>query len=258
MYSLLTWDMGHGVGSSRPIAVLLSDQTGLVRVIRGAPLGRISGQLHEQGLLDSILEAVARRVSSHTDSIRIAEVASWANDFIHALRATSPAPAAIPRSLESTAEALYRGLVVPQLPLRQGSSRFRVLDKTVRAFRAEGLPVRRGPSVGDFTFDATIDLEHKPTLAVQVLSFDSARADGAAMERDAGHFLYAVRETGLSPFCVVQPPGSNSPTGKADSYLRVRRWLEHESVPTQTLSSLPGVIAASFARQVSMGSALLA
>ena len=71
------------------------------------------------------------------------------------------------------------------------------------------------------------------SAAIEVLSFDGQLKDWSGIERDAGHFLFAVQQLdGVDPVCVVQAPKLDAQDVATESYGRVRRWLDKSHVET--------------------------
>jgi hypothetical protein len=75
-----------------------------------------------------------------------------------------------------------------------------------------------------------IDEAQKKPAVLEVLSFAVPRKDWTPVERDAGHFLYALSRLDVAGRAVIQPPHGGN--GAVESYERVLRWLEAERVPT--------------------------
>ncbi len=136
---------------------------------------------------------------------------------------------AVPDGPEETLTALYRAYVSP----RGGGSRLAtkgvVLDRVLNALRRQGVPARRGAYIDDFIFDVVVGKERaRQHTVLEVLSFAAARKDWTPVERDAGHFLYALQRLKIEGKAVVQPPSDGN--GAATSYERVRGWLDDEHV----------------------------
>ena len=70
------------------------------------------------------------------------------------------------------------------------------MDRAVQALRAQGARARRGAYIDDFIFDIVVEGEHERAV-FEVLSFAVGRKDWTPVERDAGHFLYAMTKLGV-------------------------------------------------------------
>lgn len=100
----------------------------------------------------------------------------------------------------------------------------------VETYRRRGLEVRRGAYVDDFIFDAVISEGPNPRV-LEVLSFAPVRKDWTAVEQDAGHFIFALQQVGVTGSAVIQPPTEASAPQASKHYERVRRWLDKFDVP---------------------------
>jgi hypothetical protein len=128
---------------------------------------------------------------------------------------------------EETLAALYRAYVAPRARGSRSPTKGVVLDRVVAALRSRGAQAHRGAYIDDFIFDVVVDKPARPDV-YGVLSFAAPRKDWTAVERDAGHFLYALKHVDVTAKAVVEPPADGN--GATTSYRRVVRWLEQEHV----------------------------
>jgi hypothetical protein len=224
-FSLLRWRPDPTRDEARNIAVLFVDEANAFSGLQHAPLSSVSQALREQGILDDVLVGLSDRLISA--DARRAELDELHVEFRGSLAVTEPKPVAVVEPAE-TLVALYGAFVAPR---RAGGSRAptkgAVLDRVVQALRAQGARARRGAYIEDFIFDIVVEGEHD-RVVFEVLSFAVERKDWTPVERDAGHFLYAVQRLGVDSRAVVQPPVNGATA--AESYQRVCRWLETEKV----------------------------
>jgi hypothetical protein len=228
-FSLLRWRADATKDEARNVAVLLLDEHGDFGFIRHAPISSISQRLRDQGILDEILAGIEERLTAEP-ALKLAEIRELSSSLQRALVITEPKPVRITDPDESL-DALYRAYVAPRA---SGGSRAPtkgvVLDRVVDTLRKRGVKLRRSGYVDDFMFDVVLENGEKPAV-LEVLSFAAPRKDWTPVERDAGHFLYAVRTLELPGRGVVQPPSDQVGNGNVESYERVLRWFDHEGVP---------------------------
>jgi hypothetical protein len=143
----------------------------------------------------------------------------------------------IDETLESTLKALYKALVAPRRGRSPSISRGDLLDRVMRAYRANGANIERGKYIRDMLFDAVASAQER-TTAIQVLSFATEAKDAGNLERDAGYFLYGVDRVGAHGICVMQPPVAMSSDSARRSYGRVSAWLEDAHIKTLEPSEL--------------------
>jgi hypothetical protein len=226
-FSLLRWRADATKDEARNVAVLLLDEQGDLGVIRHAPISSISQRLRDQGILDEILLGLEERLASEP-TLKLEDVRELSSSLQRALVITEPKPVHV-TNLDESLDALYRAYVAPA---PTGGSRAPtkgvVLDRVVDMLRKRGVRARRGGYVDDFIFDVVLENGEKPAV-LEVLSFAAPRKDWTPVERDAGHFLYAVRTLELPGRGVVQPPSEQ--VGKVESYERILRWFDREDVP---------------------------
>jgi hypothetical protein len=226
-YSLLRWRPDATRDEARNIAVLLVDEVHDFASLEHAPLSSISQRLREQGILDDVLVGLKERLASIAE-MGSDELRALSRDFQRSLVVTAPKRVAVDDPA-ATLHALYGAFVAPR---RGGGSRAPtkgvILDRVVQALRAQGARARRGAYIDDFIFDVVVEGE-RDRAVFEVLSFAVERKDWTPVERDAGHFLYAVQRLEVHGRAVVQPPLNGH--SAAESYKRVRRWLDTEKVP---------------------------
>jgi hypothetical protein len=130
-----------------------------------------------------------------------------------------------------TLRALYKAFVASKAAPRSDTKSV-VLDEVVSTFRKWGLNTQRGQYIDDYLFDAVIALAEASTTVVEVLSFATGTRDWSTTERAAGHFVFAVDQTGLPAAAVVKPPSDASRDTAGTSYGRVLRWFDRAQIPT--------------------------
>lgn len=96
--------------------------------------------------------------------------------------------------------------------------------------------MRRSDYVGDFYFDIILD-EPRKSVA-EVLSFATSAQNWTPVEYDAGHFLYALEQTGVQGFAVVQPPAESSHQNAFLSYKRIQTWFDKAGILVRDANEL--------------------
>lgn len=227
-YSLLRWRSDVARDEARNVALLLVDARGGFDAFKAAPLSTISPRLHEQGVLDAALVALEQQFGESKFTLERLQAAH--ERLQNSLQLTEPQPVAV-RDVEETANALYRAFIATRGGGGNTQSKSAVLDRVVAAYRKRGFDVKRGAYVGDFIFDAVLR-EGRTSSVVEVLSFAAPRKDWTPVERDAGHFLFALKELGTDGKAVIVPPArSSAPNSGQESYSRITRWLTKAKVP---------------------------
>lgn len=225
-YALLRWRVDPTRDEARNIAVLLVDARGRFGGVRHAPVSSISPRLRDQGIVDDVLLGITQRID---DGLRLRDLRELHSLLRESLVVTDPEPVAVGEP-DETLDALYRAFIAPRAGGSRALTKGVLLDRVVTSLRRQGLPVRRGAYIDDFIFDVIVS-EGAQTSVFEVLSFAVPRKDWTPVERDAAHFLYALRRVGhVEGRAVIQPP-SERRAGRT-SYERVRRWLDEEDVPT--------------------------
>jgi hypothetical protein len=224
-FSLLRWRRDATRDEARNVAVLLVEPDGRYGGIRSAPLSSISSRLSDQGLLDDVIVGLEERFESD-DGLPLRELVAWSETLTRSLVITPPRPVAVEEP-EAALDALYRAFVAPQRRGSRAETKFVLLDRVMKTLRKRGVPARRGERIEDFIFDLVVSSHDRPTV-YEVLSFATARKDWTPVERDAGHFLYAVGQLKLPARAVISPPAEAN--GAADAYNRVSRWFDKEKV----------------------------
>jgi hypothetical protein len=133
-------------------------------------------------------------------------------------------------------DALYRALIAPRQSGGRALTKGVLLDRVIGTLRKQGVQARRGVYIDDFIFDVVIE-NGGPASVLEVLSFAVPRKDWTPIERDAAHFLYALRRVNADGRAVIQPP-AEAPAATA-SYERILRWLDDEDVPTPRRTNWP-------------------
>jgi hypothetical protein len=232
-FSLLRWRPDATRDEPRNIAVLLIDESHHFGGLRHAPLSSVSQRLRDQGILDDVLLGLTEHLASGAGSVDA--LAELHRDFQRSLVVTEPRPVAVDDPQEAL-RALYRAYVTPR---RIGGARAPtkgvVLDRVVDALRNRGVHTRRGAYVDDFIFDVVVEGE-RDRAVFEVLSFAVERKDWTPVERDAGHFLYALQRLGVRGSAVVERPTGHN--GAVEAHERVARWFKAEDVPTVTVDDL--------------------
>jgi hypothetical protein len=224
-YSLVRWRSDVARDEPRNIAVLLTDADGEFSKLKSVPISVVSPRLHEQGLLDALLLGLERRID---EAFTAADLLQLHLDLHHAVDVTEPRPVAV-GDPDDVLSALYRAFVAARSGGRRGQTKGMVLDKVVAALRTRGMSVRRGAYIEDFIFDVIVD-EARGHRAIEVLSFAAPRKDWSPVEKDAGHFLFALQQLAVPGAAVVQPPPPELDEA-VEPYARVRRWLDQADVP---------------------------
>lgn len=242
-FSLLRWRTDPVRDEARNIAVVLVEAKGGYGGLRHVALSAVSPRLHEQGILDAALVALEEQVSD-ARTFTLERLTAMHRSMHQSLYLTKPKPVAV-ADRDKVLEALYRAYIAPRGSGGRRPTKSVVLDRVVRACRAQGIEVRRGAYIEDFIFDAVIPTSGHPRV-IEVLSFAAERKDWAPIERDAGHFLFALGQLGLVGAAVVQPPSPASQSRASEPYRRVRRWLDKHGVQTVTpdeATSAPDLVA---------------
>ncbi len=227
-FSVLRWRLDPTRDEARNVAVLLVDREGSIGGVKAAPLSQISPRLHDQGLLDAVIAGIERQFAeAHKPTL--GALTEWQATLQHSLYLTEPKPTAVP-DVDVALQALYRAYVQPRGGGSRTLTKGRVLDQVVSGIRRRGFEVRRGSYVNDFLFDAVVDHGGR-TSALEVLSFATEARQWTAAEHDAGHFLYAIEQAGLSGVAVVQPPVALSARSASEAFERVTRWFGKADLP---------------------------
>ena len=227
-FSLLRWRPDPFRDESKNVAVVLVDELGRFGGLRAAPLSSVSKQLHDQGILDSIVAGISERFTE-TAKPTLGILTEWRAGLTDSLTFTEPRSAAV-SSPEETLDSLYKAYVRPQSAPRDRLAKGPVLDRLVDRLRRSHLPVHRGQYVSDFLFDAVVDAQTPKVLSV--LSFANRAKLMKSTEHDAAHFLFACNRIDVEPRVLVQPPTDISSDGARESYQRVMGWIADSKVPT--------------------------
>lgn len=242
-FSVLRWREDATRDEARNVAVILVDETGSTGGIRAAPISSISPLLHNQGILDSLIQSLEGRLSK--GELALKHLQEMQETLIHSVYLSPPQPVALPDK-ESVLFALYKGYVAPRSRGARQQTKGTVLDRVVSSLRkVVPYDVKRGTYYNDFLFDLVIEAE-QPSF-VEVLSFATAARQWAGAEHDAGHFLYALsrlQSAGFprDAFAVVAPPGEKSCDEAHRSHERVINWFKEAQVETVSPDDVPAFV----------------
>jgi hypothetical protein len=139
---------------------------------------------------------------------------------------------------EDALAALYRAYLATRSTGGRALTKGVLLDRVVEALRRRGEDVKRGSYVEDFLFDAVIPRKNGEPAVFEVLSFAAQRKDWTPLERDAGHFLFALEKASVGQATAVVQPPTEQESGAWSSYYRIDRWLEQAHVARKTLDEL--------------------
>jgi hypothetical protein len=227
-FSLLRWRFDPTRDEAKNVAVLLVSPDIGASGVRAAPLSRVSGELKEQGILDSMLVNVEQRLRDES-KLGVEVLSELHQSLERSVVVTAPQPVAV-SDVTQVLNALYKAYVAPRGgggggPPTKGA----VLDRVVTALRNRGVHVGRGEYIGDFIFDAVVDApEHRTIL--EVLSFAPTRKDWTPVLHDAGHFLFALERIDESGAAFVEPPGEAGDQKARLAFERATRWFADSKV----------------------------
>ncbi len=235
-FSLLRWMSDPTRGEGRNVGLLLVEPETGFRAMRSAPISTLSSRLHDQGLLDSMLVELERKLDAEPrPSAEFLE--DLHESLSRSLVVTQPKPVAVTDGDEAL-KALYRAY----LAVRGGGSRAVtkgvLLDRVVAKLRSQGAVVARGSYIDDFIFDAVVEKHGAEPTVIEVLSFGTARKDWTPVEKDAGHFLYGLNELGLSDAAAFVQPPTREDEAASRSFGRVSGWLKKSDVRVGTIEQL--------------------
>lgn len=237
-FSILRWGLDPTRDEAKNVAVVLVDQEGTIGGFRAAPVSSISRRLHEQGIVDTILQNVNKQFeSAHRPSLGM--LIELQRSMKHSLQFTEPKPTLVGDS-EIVLNALYQAYVAPRGGGSQTMTKGRALDRVVESLRRRGHEVRRGDYFGDFLFDAIIDGQRD--VAVEVLSFATTAQKWTPVEHDAGHFLFALERVGIPGVAVLFRPSDSSHQNAVSSYDRICRWFAAAGVQVADPESVENVL----------------
>jgi hypothetical protein len=235
-FALLRWCSDPVRDEARNVAIVLIEPETGFRAVRAAPLSAVSPRLHDQGLLDAIVVQLKERVESETNA-DLDFLRGLHQTFGRSLQLTAPRPVAVGDG-EKALAGLYRAYLATRSAGGRALTKGALLDKVVDALRKRGQTVARGAYIEDFIFDAVLEGNGKGPSVFEVLSFAAPRKDWTPLERDAGHFLYALGELTVgAATAVVQPPAESDADALA-SYKRIDKWLEKHDVARKSLDDL--------------------
>lgn len=243
-FSVLRWREDATRDEARNVAVILVDESGSTGGIRAAPISSISPLLHDQGILDSLIQSLEDRLEN--GELALKHLTEMHESFIHSICLSPPQPVALPDK-DAVLFALYKGYVAPRSRGSRLPTKGAVLDRVVSTLR-KTVPfvVRRGAYYDDFLFDVVIEGD-RPSFA-EVLSFATGARRWAGTEHDAGHFLYALSRLQLSgayrgeAFAVIAPPSDKSFDEAHQSHDRVMTWFKQAQVETVRPEDVSGFV----------------
>lgn len=235
-FSVLRWRSDITRDEARNVAVLLIEPEGRFGGMRAAPLSSVSQSLREQGLLDQVLVDIAAQFSEAAKP-DLGTLQDWHGRLQRSLYLSDPQPVAVSGE-DETLDALYKAYLAPAGGPRRALTKGAVLDRVVAAYRKQGHEVQRAHYIEDFIFDVVLNGPSTKPTVVEVLSFAAPRKDWTPVEKDAGHFLFAVASLGVAGRAVIQGPGEDSDRSATEPYDRVRRWLDRADVPIQAPEDL--------------------
>jgi hypothetical protein len=226
-FSLLRWRPSVTRDEARNVAVILVSEDASFGGIDSLPISSVSARLAEQGIVDSLVYELRGRFD-RGDNLSLDELETLRTNLGRSLLVTEPEPVAVPNPSD-TLLSLSRAYLSRRRRGPRELTKGVVLDRVVESLRKRGVSTKRGAYVDDFLFDVVVESK-RATTVIEVLSFATARKDWAPIERDAGHFLYAVGRVGLPGRAVIEPPSDGD--GAQASFERVLRWLKRENVPS--------------------------
>lgn len=227
-FSLVRWRPDAIRDEARNIAIILVDRSGAFGGIKAAPISTISRRLHDQGIVDAVIESLEARFNAGRLP-DLGMLTEWHNSMQEAIYVTAPKPASV-ADPEATLETLYRLYVRPQQHAVPKYSKGRILDRVVHRLRRLDFLVQRGQYLQDIIFDALITETRRPQ-AISVISFVNQAKNMKSPEHDAGHFLFGCHRLDVRPLAVVQEPTLESSQEAIASYSRVLNWFEEDDVP---------------------------
>lgn len=225
--AILRWRHDPTRDEARNVAVILVDREGQFGALKSAPISSISPQLHEQGILDAILEGLRQKVVNEP-RLNLLELESMQQSMQLSVVLSKPKPVLVDDP-NKTIEALYKAYVAP----RQGGTtvgKGQILDRLVSAYRRRGFDVKRAARLDDFLFDAIIELPRRQRQVAEVLTFQKEKKHWEDEERAAGHFLYGIERLKLSGFAVIQPPADSAFDETRESHERISKWFRREKI----------------------------
>ena len=229
-FSVLRWRKDTTRDEGRNVAVVLVDEIGREGGVKAAPLSRISPNLKEQGILDSILDGLRQQFQLEQKP-NLETLRNWHAELHDAIYLTEPQIAIVTDDAQATLDSLYRAYAAQQGGGGSRVTKGALLDTTMEKVRKFGYSARRGEYIDDFLFDMTVDTKMDRLFAVQVLSFKNPKKAWVTEELGAGHFLYALKTLDALGAAVIQPPVDISLPTAVETYDRVRRWFDKEGVP---------------------------
>lgn len=226
--SLLRWRADPLRDEAKNVAVILVDAEGEFGKIKWVPIYKISSKLHDQGILDSIVEGLRQKVDA-PNRMTLSELQSIQQSLNDSLILTVPEPVLV-RDPEKTIDALFKAYLWTPSGGSSKADKGYILERLIKTYRDHGVTVARGHYVGDYIFDAVIQGTKQPRYVADVLTFMKPKKKWEQEEYEAGHFLYAKNQLKVEGFAVVQPPDDSALDQTRKAYLRVSRWFRAEGV----------------------------
>jgi hypothetical protein len=186
--------------------------------------------------LDQVLVDLAAQFSE-TKKPDLTTLQDWHGRLQRSLYLSEPQPVAVAGE-DETLDALYRAYLAPAGGPRRTLTKGAVLDRVVAAYREQGHEVQRAHYIDDFIFDIVLNGHGNTPTVVEVLSFGAPRKDWTPVEKDAGHFLFALSALDIPGRAVIQAPEADGDRSATEPHERVRRWLEGARVPVQAPEEL--------------------
>jgi hypothetical protein len=227
-FSVLRWRSSATRDEARNLAVILVDAEGMIGGLRSASVASISPNLGEQGLLDTLVTGLEKRLAG-PERPNLEELRRMQGSLQQSLYLTDPKPVAV-AGVQDTLESLYKAFIA-RPRFAGGRTKGRVLTQVVRRLRGENLVVSRDAFLGDYQFDALVQNGHGP-VAVNVLTFAQAgRKDWRDAEYDASHFVFSVGKTRIPAVALLEAPPETAPETSQAPYERVHRWYSEAGLP---------------------------
>ena len=136
--------------------------------VRAVPISSISPRLAEQGIVDSMIDGLQRRIERER-GFGLEDLTRLREHFERSISLTEPQPVAV-GNIDATVSALYRALVARPAGGSRAVTKSVVLDRVVTGLRRANVRVGRSQYVRDVMFDLVF--EDQDTLG-EVLSFAS-------------------------------------------------------------------------------------
>jgi hypothetical protein len=220
-FSLLRWRSDATRDEARNLAVVLVDAEGTIGGLRHGSIASVSSDLHEQGLLDTLVVGLERRLGG-PQRPDLQEIRRLHTSMQQSLYFTEPKPCAV-TGVEETLDTLYKAYLARR-GFPGGPTKGRLIEKVVRILRHAALNVERDAYVGDYRFDAVVSEGDEATVVTFLTFAQTSRRDWRPAENEAGCFVFSVDKAELPGVAVIEAPTSAG-TEASVAYERVRRWF---------------------------------